>query len=110
MPIYQYNCQACGHQLEVLQKVSEEPLTDCPECGKTTLKKGVTAAAFRLKGTGWYETDFKNKSKDAKGAEGKSKSETESVASKPEADKSGKGAQDKGSGKSKTSGTAASDA
>ena len=63
MPFYEYECQACGKYLETLQKMSEPPLTDCPECGKPELKKLVSAAAFRLKGGGWYETDFKNKDK-----------------------------------------------
>ena len=60
MPIYEYQCSACGYQTEVLQKISDEPLKDCPECGKPAMKKMVTAAAFRLKGGGWYETDFKS--------------------------------------------------
>lgn len=59
MPIYEYQCTECGYQTEVLQKLSDEPLRDCPECGKAAMKKMVTAAAFRLKGGGWYETDFK---------------------------------------------------
>lgn len=59
MPIYEYQCQQCGHGLEALQKISDSALQDCPECGKPTLKKRVSAAAFRLKGGGWYETDFK---------------------------------------------------
>ena len=59
MPIYQYQCGACHREVEVLQKVSDDPLRDCPECGEPALKKKVTAAAFRLKGGGWYETDFK---------------------------------------------------
>jgi putative FmdB family regulatory protein len=59
MPIYEYQCQECGEELEALQKLSDEPLEDCPECGKSALKKKVSAAAFRLKGGGWYETDFK---------------------------------------------------
>jgi putative FmdB family regulatory protein len=63
MPIYEYCCDACGYTLETLQKISEPPLTDCPECGKPALKKLVSAAAFRLKGGGWYETDFKTGSK-----------------------------------------------
>jgi putative FmdB family regulatory protein len=63
MPIYEYQCQACQHQIEVLQKISDAPLLDCPECGKPALKKKVSAAAFRLKGGGWYETDFKTGSK-----------------------------------------------
>ena len=63
MPFYEYECQACGKYLETLQKISEPPLTDCPECGKPELKKLVSAAGFRLKGGGWYETDFKSKDK-----------------------------------------------
>jgi putative FmdB family regulatory protein len=59
MPIYEYQCQACQKQIEALQKMSEAPLIDCPQCGKPALKKQVSAAAFRLKGGGWYETDFK---------------------------------------------------
>ena len=60
MPIYEYRCEACGHELEKLQKVSDAPLTDCPACGQPTLKKRISAAGFRLKGGGWYETDFKS--------------------------------------------------
>lgn len=63
MPIYEYKCTECGHQLEKLQKMSDDPLTDCPECGKPALQKMVSAAGFRLKGGGWYETDFKSGSK-----------------------------------------------
>lgn len=60
MPIYEYRCSACGHQKEYLQRISDAPLTDCPECGKGALVKLVSAAGFQLKGTGWYATDFKN--------------------------------------------------
>ena len=59
MPIYEYQCQDCDKEIEVLQKISDSPLQDCPACGKPSLKKKVSAAAFRLKGGGWYETDFK---------------------------------------------------
>jgi putative FmdB family regulatory protein len=59
MPIYSYQCQACGHELEALQKISDQPLTDCPVCHQSELKKQLTAAGFRLNGSGWYETDFK---------------------------------------------------
>ncbi len=61
MPIYEYECQSCGHRLEVIQKMADQPLQDCPACEEAALKKLVSAAAFKLKGGGWYETDFKNK-------------------------------------------------
>ena len=70
MPIYEYRCAACGHELEALQKISDPPLVDCPACGKAELRKRITAAAFRLKGTGWYETDFKNSAKNKKAKSG----------------------------------------
>jgi putative FmdB family regulatory protein len=60
MPIYEYRCGACGYQKEFLQRLSDKPLTKCPECGKRAFNKLVTAAGFQLKGTGWYATDFKN--------------------------------------------------
>jgi putative FmdB family regulatory protein len=59
MPIYEYQCEACGHIFDSLQKVSDAPLTKCPDCGAEALKKLVSAPTFRLKGGGWYETDFK---------------------------------------------------
>ena len=63
MPIYEYRCDNCGHEMEVLQKVNEPPLVTCPECAAEALKKKISAAGFRLKGGGWYETDFKSGSK-----------------------------------------------
>lgn len=66
MPIYEYQCQLCGHAHEALQKMSDDPLVDCPECNKPGLKKKISAAGFRLKGGGWYETDFKNSGKKPK--------------------------------------------
>ena len=63
MPIYEYRCAACGFQKEYLQKMSDALLTDCPECGKASLNKMVTAAGFQLKGSGWYVTDFRQGSK-----------------------------------------------
>ncbi len=63
MPIYEYECRACGHQLEKIQKLSDAPLTQCPECGKDQLQKKISTPGFRLKGGGWYETDFKTGSK-----------------------------------------------
>ena len=59
MPIYEYHCTACSHELEALQKVSDSPLRKCPECGKLALRRLISAPVFRLKGGGWYETDFK---------------------------------------------------
>lgn len=59
MPLYEYVCRSCGEELERLQKISDPPLSDCPACGQPQLVKKVSAAAFRLKGGGWYETDFK---------------------------------------------------
>lgn len=60
MPIYEYRCDACGHELEAMQRMSDAPLSECPSCGKPALKKLISAAGFRLKGQGWYETDFKS--------------------------------------------------
>jgi len=60
MPIYEYRCEECGHELDALQKLSDEPLKDCPECEQPALKRLISAPAFRLKGGGWYETDFKS--------------------------------------------------
>lgn len=77
MPIYEYRCEKCGHQLEVIQKMSDTPLTDCPECGKAALTKLISAAGFQLKGTGWYQTDFKNSGKKP---EPKAESKTETKA------------------------------
>ena len=59
MPIYEYVCDDCGHELEALQGINDEVLTECPECSQATLRRKISAAAFRLKGGGWYETDFK---------------------------------------------------
>jgi len=97
MPIYEYQCDACGHTLETLQKISEPALTTCPECGAEALKKLVSASAFRLKGGGWYETDFKTGSKknvaqSERSGDGKAKSD------KPAA--SGSGTESKKSGSS----------
>ena len=63
MPSYEYQCQACGHEHEALQKLSDAPLITCPACTKAELKKKISAAGFRLKGGGWYETDFKSGAK-----------------------------------------------
>lgn len=63
MPIYEYQCQSCGHRFEYFQKMSDPVLTDCPECGKPDLQKLVSATAFQLKGSGWYVTDFRDSGK-----------------------------------------------
>ena len=59
MPIYAYKCESCGHAKDVLQKMSDAPLTECPQCGASSFQKQVTAAGFQLKGSGWYVTDFR---------------------------------------------------
>ena len=88
MPIYEYECQACGHVFDALQKMSDSPLTDCPDCSEPRLRKLLSAPNFRLKGGGWYETDFKDKNKrNLAGDAGKPDS-------KP--DSKGKGSADKG--------------
>ena len=63
MPIYEYQCEGCSHKLEKLQKISDDKLIDCPQCNQPALRRLVSAAAFRLKGNGWYETDFKKGNK-----------------------------------------------
>ena len=60
MPIYEYVCNECGHEFDALQKMSDKPLSDCPACEKSALKKKISAPGFRLSGSGWYETDFKS--------------------------------------------------
>jgi len=109
MPFYEYRCDACGHQLEALQKISDAPLLYCPECGEARLKKLVSKSAFRLKGAGWYATDFKNsgapQDKDSGGeSEGAGSKGAEQTAAYN--DKSG----DKSAGTKKASKTSASSA
>jgi len=94
MPFYEYQCRDCGHRLEVLQKISDEPLIFCPECNEASLKKLISASAFRLKGSGWYETDFKNSDKKKENGAGKD-SDQKSADNKPDSktdksDQSGK--------------------
>jgi putative FmdB family regulatory protein len=83
MPIYEYRCATCGYQKEYLQKVSDPLLTDCPDCGKSTFNKLVTAAGFQLKGNGWYATDFRNK-----GAQPKAEAEKAETAEPKKEEKS----------------------
>ena len=105
MPIYEYECHLCGHRLEKLQKISDQPLTDCPACEQSGLKKLVSAVAFRLSGSGWYETDFKDEksrrnlakqddkageSDSAKTTEGKDKSKDKDKEAKTDSSSAGK--------------------
>ncbi len=88
MPIYEYQCGECHHEFEALQKMSDQPLVDCPECAKAALVKKISAAAFRLSGSGWYETDFKSGNKknlagDAAKPDASGSSSSEKKASKP---------------------------
>ena len=114
MPIYEYVCDNCGHYLEALQKLSDEPLVFCPECGDAALRKQVSAAAFRLKGTCWYETDFKNsdKKKPAEKAKKESKSSSGSSSDSGSSSESSgsSGKQDKSSSASSSSGKSGSSA
>ena len=75
MPIYEYACRSCEHRFETIQKAAEDPLRQCPECGRQTLKKLLSAPVFRLKGSGWYETDFKTGDKRNIGETGNGKAE-----------------------------------
>jgi putative FmdB family regulatory protein len=89
MPIYEYKCQNCGYIFEQLQKVTDDPLRVCPECGKEQLVKLVSNTSFQLKGTGWYETDFKDKKpkKDAGVAGAKTTQKDAGTKDKPKTDK-----------------------
>lgn len=88
MPIYEYQCKACGHEMEKLQRISDAPLTDCPACERPELRKKISAAGFRLKGGGWYETDFKTGSKkNLAGEAASSKGESKGQAKAKPADK-----------------------
>ena len=100
MPIYEYQCGACGYAFEALQKMSDGPLRDCPECNAPELKKALSAPRFRLKGKGWYETDFKT------GDKKKNLHDSESKGDKKATDsKDGKGTKDTKDTKTDNSGT-----
>ena len=96
MPIYAYKCDSCGHAKDVLQKMSDDPLTQCPSCGAPTFNKQLTAAGFQLKGSGWYATDFKGGAAStsapavagAAGAAGAASTSSDAGASSPSADTS----------------------
>lgn len=66
MPIYEYRCDGCGHEMELIQKMSDDPMKDCPVCKESRLKKLISASGFQLKGSGWYASDFKNNDKSDK--------------------------------------------
>ncbi len=83
MPIYEYRCEDCGHELEAIQKMSDAPLTECPSCGQPALRKLVSAAGFRLSGSGWYETDFKSGNKRNLAEKSSDKSDGKAKESKP---------------------------
>jgi putative FmdB family regulatory protein len=83
MPFYEYECQACKFYTEVMQKIRDAPLTKCPSCGKRRLKKLVSAPVFRLKGSGWYETDFKSDKEEKRNLVGADKEEAKAE-SKPD--------------------------
>lgn len=85
MPIYAYKCSACGHAKDVLQKISDAPLSVCPECGQSTFSKQVTAAGFQLKGSGWYVTDFRNNGSSGAAATGAAAPSEGAVAATPAA-------------------------
>lgn len=106
MPIYEYRCESCGHTLDALQKVSDAPLADCPSCTESALKRLISAPAFRLKGSGWYETDFKSDKEKkrnladspAAGSGDKSGGSSESGGDKPKPSDDKKPAKGKGKG------------
>ena len=101
MPIYEYRCTKCGHELDALQKISEEPLKVCPACHESTLVKKVSAPGFRLKGGGWYETDFKSgKKRNVAGESGASGSDGGGSASGDGASKSADSGSSSSSGSS----------
>ncbi|MDN5849551.1 MAG: zinc ribbon domain-containing protein [Nitrococcus sp.] len=99
MPIYEYVCNACSHTLEALQAISEAPLQECPQCGQAQLRKLISAPIFRLKGAGWYETDFKTDNKrnlaGERGGENKP-AETKASEGKPSEGKSSEGKSSEG--------------
>jgi len=104
VPIYEYQCASCAHHLEKLQKMSDDKLVDCPECGQPTLKRLVSAAAFRLKGSGWYETDFKKDNK-RNLAEGSGTDKSEKTSSASNGKKSEKAASDSSGSKKESTAT-----
>jgi putative FmdB family regulatory protein len=86
MPFYEYECPHCGYDEEVLQKISDKPLTKCPSCGKKGLRKLMSAPVFRLKGSGWYETDFKSDKENKRNLHGADKEEAAAKKEEPKGD------------------------
>ena len=101
MPIYEYKCSACNHELESLQKFSDAPLVKCPACGKDTLTKLVSAAGFQLKGSGWYQTDFRGSG---------AKPPAAPASGKADAGKTDAGGADSGKDSAKSGGATSTDA
>ncbi len=110
MPIYEYVCDSCEHEFEAIQKFSENPLETCPECEQESLRKKISAAGFRLKGGGWYETDFKSGNKRNVVTDDKKPSEVSSETKKPDkSDTTSSSKNTSSSGESKPSKSASSD-
>ena len=110
MPIYAYVCDSCEHEFETIQKISEDPLQTCPECERDALRKKISAGAFRLKGSGWYETDFKSGDKRNVFTDDKKSSEASSESKKPDKSKTDSGSKSTSStSESKPSKSASSD-
>jgi putative FmdB family regulatory protein len=128
MPIYEYVCDACGHNLEAIQKITEDRLVYCPSCEKDALRKKISAPGFRLKGGGWYETDFKSgqkknisasdskstdtdksTTKDDSSSKDKSGSSDSASSSKSSSDSSTKSSESSGSGSGSTSSASSND-
>lgn len=117
MPIYAYRCESCGFEKDALQKMSDAPLTQCPQCGKETFVKQVTAAGFQLKGSGWYVTDFRGGNNGAAAASKKeeggkrdegAKAETKSESASDSGNSSNGSSKDSGNQSSKTDSSTAS--
>ena len=103
MPIYGYTCKNCDHTLDTLQKISDAPLVDCPSCGEPQLKRLLSAPRFRLKGQGWYETDFKKENqRNLHGDKEPAKKDDTSPGDKSKKDKVGDKAGDKSAAKTST--------
>src|SRR5580700_3547528 len=96
MPFYEYECQNCKFYSELLQKISDPPLEKCPSCGKKTMKKLISAPVFRLKGAGWYETDFKSDNENKRNLAGADKEESKAAASLEESSSTKAGAKSDG--------------